>query len=77
MMATRAKTQAANDFMVFATMAVSSTSSGLLLNKSGWAAVNYGTIPFLLLASAATFWLMWQRRAGAAPVAIEANADKG
>jgi MFS family permease len=75
--AERAKTQAANDFMVFATMAVSSTSSGLLLNKSGWAAVNYGTIPFLLLASAATFWLMWQRRAGAAPVAIEASADKG
>lgn len=63
--AERAKTQAANDFMVFATMAISSMSSGLLLNKSGWSAVNYGTIPFLLLATAATFWLMWQRRAAA------------
>ena len=61
--AERAKTQAANDFMVFATMAVSSASSGLLLNKSGWHAVNYGSIPFLLLALAATLWLMWQRRA--------------
>jgi MFS family permease len=60
--AERAKTQAANDFLVFLTMAISSASSGLLLNKSGWAAVNYGSIPFLLLAAAATVWLMWQRR---------------
>jgi len=74
--AERAKTQAANDFMVFATMAVSSMSSGLLLNKSGWSAVNYGTIPFLLLATAATFWLMWQRRAAAAVVVVESSADK-
>jgi predicted MFS family arabinose efflux permease len=64
--AERAKTQAANDFMVFATMAVSSMSSGLLLNKSGWHAVNWGSIPFLLLATAATFWLMWRRRRTAA-----------
>jgi MFS family permease len=61
--AERAKTQAANDFMVFATMAVSSLSSGLLLHQSGWHAVNYGSIPFLLLATAATLWLVWQRRA--------------
>ena len=61
--AERAKTQAANDFMIFVTMAISSMSSGLLLNKAGWYAVNYGSIPFLLLATAATLWLMWQRRA--------------
>jgi len=73
--AERAKTQAANDFMVFATMAISSMSSGLLLNKSGWSAVNYGSIPFLLLATAATVWLMWQRRAAAA-VAVESGANK-
>ncbi|MBI4194442.1 MAG: MFS transporter [Betaproteobacteria bacterium] len=60
--AERAKTQAANDFMVFVTMAISSLSSGLLLNASGWHAVNYGSIPFLLLAASATLWLMWQRR---------------
>jgi MFS family permease len=60
--AERAKTQAANDFLVFVTMAISSASSGVLLNKSGWEAVNYGSIPFLLLASGATLWLMWQRR---------------
>jgi MFS family permease len=64
--AERAKTQAANDFMIFATMAISSASSGLLLNKSGWHAVNYGTIPFLVLALAATLWLLWQRRGGVA-----------
>jgi MFS family permease len=59
--AERAKTQAANDFMIFVTMTVSSMSSGLLLHQSGWHAVNYGSIPFLLLAAAATLWLMWQR----------------
>ena len=65
--AERAKTQAANDFMVFSTMAISSMSSGVLLHKSGWHAVNYGSIPFLMLAAAATFWLMWQRRAAIRP----------
>jgi len=43
-------------------MAVSSMSSGMLLNKSGWHAVNYGAAPFLVLATAATLWLMWRRR---------------
>lgn len=60
--AERAKTQAANDFLIFLTMAVSSMSSGVLLQTSGWQAVNYGSIPFLLLAAGATLWLMWQRR---------------
>ena len=64
--AERAKTQAANDFMVFCTMAVSSLSSGILLQKSGWHAVNYGSIPFLGLAAAAALWLMWRRRAAVA-----------
>jgi MFS family permease len=61
--AERAKTQAANDLLVFVTMAISSMASGVLLNKSGWHAVNYGSIPFLVLAAAATLWLMWRRRA--------------
>jgi len=62
--AERAKTQAANDFMVFCTMAISSLSSGLLMHASGWNAVSYGTIPFLLLALGATLWLMLLRRGG-------------
>ena len=37
----------------------------LLLNKSGWQAVNLGSIPFLALATAATLWLMWKRRVSA------------
>ncbi len=64
--AERAKTQAANDFLIFVTMAVSSMSSGMLLDRAGWHAVNYGSIPFLVLATVATLWLMWQRRHGAA-----------
>jgi MFS family permease len=67
--AERAKTQAANDLMVFITMAISSMSSGMLLNASGWHAVNYGTIPFLLLALSATLWLIWMRRGGKSGVA--------
>ena len=75
--AERAKTQAANDFMVFVTMALSSLSSGLLLNASGWHAVNYGSLPFLLLATAATLWLMWQRRnaRGKEPLAASAASS--
>ncbi len=61
----RAKTQAANDFLVFLTMAVSSLSSGMLLHKAGWHAVNLGSAPFLLLATVATLWLVWKRRAPA------------
>jgi MFS family permease len=60
--AERAKTQAANDFLVFVTMAISSMSSGMLLHQGGWHTVNFGTIPFLVVAAAATLWLMWLRR---------------
>lgn len=60
--AERAKAQAANDFMVFVTMAVSSLSSGMLLNKAGWHAVNIGSAPFLLVATVATLWLVLRRR---------------
>ncbi len=69
----RAKTQAANDFLIFVTMAISSMSSGILLHHSGWQAVNYGSIPFLLAAAAATAWLMWLRRDGRRA----ARADRG
>ena len=58
----------ANDFMVFLTMAVSSLSSGMLLHKAGWHAVNLGSAPFLLLATVATLWLVWKRRSRTPPV---------
>ena len=60
--AERAKTQATNDFLVFLTMAVSSLSSGMLLNKAGWHAVNLGSIPFMALSLTATLWLIMKRR---------------
>jgi MFS family permease len=72
--AERAKTQAANDLMVFITMVISSMSSGMLLTMSGWHAVNYGTIPFLLLALGLTLWLMWLRSNGRSGVAQVAPA---
>ena len=74
--AERAKTQAANDFMVFATMAISSMSSGLLLNQSGWHAVNLGSIPFLVLAMASTLWLMWRRRTAMRPAAVAEATER-
>ena len=76
--AERAKTQAANDLLVFCTMVISSMSSGVLLTMSGWHAVNYGTIPFLLLALGFTLWLMWLRRngnSGVAPIVQAARAS--
>lgn len=41
----------------------SSFFTGSLLQQSGWRAVNYGSIPFLILSAGATLWLMWRRRA--------------
>ena len=73
--AERAKTQAANDFLIFLTMAISSASSGLLLNKSGWNAVSYGSIPFMLLALVVTLWLAWQRRAGVVGAPVPSKTD--
>jgi MFS family permease len=73
----RAKTQAANDFMIFATMAISSMSSGFLLHHSGWQAVNYGSIPFLAAAAAAPVWLMWLRRRGPAKATLAEERGRG
>lgn len=58
----KAKAQGANDFLVFATMAVSSLSSGALLTRGGWETVNVWALPFLVVAGAATAWLAMLRR---------------
>ena len=44
--AERAKTQAANDFLIFGMVALSSFSSGVLLDGLGWGAVNLLILPF-------------------------------
>ena len=61
----RAKTQAANDLLVFGSVAFASLSSGGLLHLVGWQAVNYGALPFIMLAMVATVWLGLRRRAAA------------
>jgi MFS family permease len=65
--AERAKTQAVNDFCVFGTVAVASYLSGALHHWLGWKAVNLGiALPMLVVFLAATWLLMYRRRARAA-----------
>jgi predicted MFS family arabinose efflux permease len=62
--AERAKAQAANDFLIWATVAVTSLSSGQLLHRHGWHAVLTTALPLLGLAAAA----MLASARGRAPV---------
>lgn len=59
------KTQAANDFLVFATISVATFSSGALQNGFGWIAVNGAMVVPLLAAAAALFWLVKLNRVSA------------
>ena len=69
--AERAKTQAANDFLVFGTVSLSSLSSGALLHFFDWNTVNYMALPLVLVCGSALVWLKAYRRraarAGAGP----------
>lgn len=64
----KTRVQGFNDMLVFATMAVSSSSAGVLVNAKGWEIVNYAAIPFVTVALIAALWLM-MRRADALPKA--------
>lgn len=55
--AERAKVQGVNDAAIFATMVVSSFSSGALFTYQGWETMNLWAVPFLALAGAAILWL--------------------
>jgi predicted MFS family arabinose efflux permease len=60
----RAKVQGLNDFLVFGLVAVASFSSGALMDRMGWEAVNLAMVPFLAVAGAALLVLAFtQRRA--------------
>ncbi len=61
----RAKVQAANDFLVFGSVALASFSSGKLLNLGGWDTLNWLVFPPVILALAL---LAWQGRGRAAAV---------
>jgi hypothetical protein len=43
-------------------MAISSFSSGALVNQAGWERMNAASIPFLALVALAALWLMALRR---------------
>jgi len=68
--AERAKTQAANDFLVFTVVALSSLSSGSLLYHFSWQVVNYAALPFLVVVAIAIIWLMMRREKAIAPVVL-------
>ena len=58
----KAKVQGLNDLAVFATLALSSASSGALVSSAGWERMNLGALPVLAVVLAAVAWLGWRRR---------------
>ncbi len=58
----RTRVQSFNDFLIFGSMAVSSFSSGQLLERIGWAAVNDVVLPTAIVAGAMLGWLKWHER---------------
>jgi MFS family permease len=61
----RDRAQAAINFGVFATMAVTSFASGALVTTHGWNWLNYGSLLPLALVGAALVWLGMRRSASA------------
>ena len=72
--AERAKVQAANDFLVFGSVATASLLSGVLLDEYDWQAVNYFALPFLLVAMGAIVWLKTLRRGGRLELELKPKA---
>jgi MFS family permease len=64
--AERAKTQAANDFLMFGLVACAALSSGALINWFSWNLINVGVLPLLLAAAVATLWLIGHKQPVAA-----------
>ena len=63
----KTRAQAALDFCVYATMTITSFSSGALVTTGGWTAMNLGSILPLALLAAAMVWLVRLRRAAPLP----------
>ncbi len=57
------KAQAALNFFVFATLALSSFASGALVTTKGWDLLNYGSLLPIAATGAALWWLAQQRKA--------------
>jgi len=65
----RAQAQGANESAIFAMMAVSSFSSGMIVTNAGWEKVNFAALPLVAVVIAALLWLalsMRTRKQGAA-----------
>jgi len=60
--AEKAKTQAANDFLVFASVACAALLSGVLHETVGWQAMNYIALPFIAVVLIALFVMLRMRR---------------
>jgi len=60
--AEKAKAQGLNDLCIFLTMATSSFSSGMILERNGWQTLNYLSIPFIAAVGFAVVWLAFRRR---------------
>jgi MFS family permease len=58
----RAKTQGANDSIIFLTMMVTSFGSGVLIDAKGWQVLNWLALPFITVAAGAVLWLIARRR---------------
>lgn len=54
--AEKARTQGANDAIMFTTMAVTSFSSGAFVSASGWALMNWLALPILVVAAGVVIW---------------------
>lgn len=62
----RVKVQAANDFLVFGSVAIASFSSGGLLSAGGWTSVNWLVFPPVAVALALVAWQAMGKRAATA-----------
>lgn len=60
--AERARTQAANELLVFGATAVATLAAGAVQTGQGWAVVNIIAFPALLVAGLATVWFSARRR---------------
>lgn len=58
----RARAQSINDFAIFSCVALASLSAGTLQHLFGWAAVNMGSIPILLVILSMLAWLSFQEK---------------
>jgi MFS family permease len=61
--AEKARVQGVNDLILFATLAVTSVSSGALVTAAGWESANWAGVPVLVVIAVAVATLAWQRRA--------------